>query len=209
MCVGIKRCCVFREELNLVTCETRDKLWLCLTWSVNFRARPSVLSDIKDKLLRLLLAQSHGLLLSSGCPLDEVSMITTSHLFSLWVHYCVGACFKHVKRFELFFFVFVSSIFFPYNVVFFNSSFSSFSASFVSLLLLFFLSILIYFTSLLQSYSPFHKHVMRGYIHRQYRVCGSILHWQDYLRIQIVIYCYFQLIFNYSSKKIIFNKNSI
>ncbi|XP_021914975.1 uncharacterized protein LOC110827547 isoform X2 [Zootermopsis nevadensis] len=42
-----------------------------------YRARPSILSDIKDKLLRLLLAQSHGLLLSSGCPLDE---ITLSHL---------------------------------------------------------------------------------------------------------------------------------
>ena len=37
-----------------------------------FRARPSILSDIKDKMLRLLLAQSHGLLVSSGCPLDEV-----------------------------------------------------------------------------------------------------------------------------------------
>ncbi|GLG94716.1 DNA-binding protein SATB2 [Gryllus bimaculatus] len=36
-----------------------------------YRARPSVLNDIKDKLLRLLLLQSHGLLLSAGCPLDE------------------------------------------------------------------------------------------------------------------------------------------
>ncbi|PNF14791.1 hypothetical protein B7P43_G07614 [Cryptotermes secundus] len=42
-----------------------------------YRARPSILSDIKDKLLRLLLAQSHGLLMSSGCPLDE---LTLSHL---------------------------------------------------------------------------------------------------------------------------------
>ncbi|CAH0562580.1 unnamed protein product [Brassicogethes aeneus] len=40
-----------------------------------FRGRPGTLSDIKDKLLRFLLVQSHGLLLSSGCPLDE-SMVS-------------------------------------------------------------------------------------------------------------------------------------
>lgn len=38
-----------------------------------FRGRPSILNDVKDKLLRFLLAQSHGLLMSTGCPLDEVS----------------------------------------------------------------------------------------------------------------------------------------
>lgn len=37
-----------------------------------FRGRPGTFSDIKDKLLRFLLLQSHGLLISSGCPLDEV-----------------------------------------------------------------------------------------------------------------------------------------
>ncbi|XP_057660139.1 uncharacterized protein LOC130896215 [Diorhabda carinulata] len=37
-----------------------------------FRGRPGVLCEIKDKLLRFLLLQSHGLLLSSGCPLDEI-----------------------------------------------------------------------------------------------------------------------------------------
>lgn len=37
-----------------------------------FRGRPGVVTDIKDKLLRFLLLQSHGLLISSGCPLDEV-----------------------------------------------------------------------------------------------------------------------------------------
>lgn len=37
------------------------------------RSRHSAVLDIKDKLLRLLLLQSHNLLLSSGCPLDEVS----------------------------------------------------------------------------------------------------------------------------------------
>ncbi|XP_024084783.1 uncharacterized protein LOC106665101 isoform X2 [Cimex lectularius] len=36
-----------------------------------FRSRPNALSDMKDKLLRLLLVQSHSMLLSSGCPLDE------------------------------------------------------------------------------------------------------------------------------------------
>lgn len=38
-----------------------------------FRGKPGALAEIKDKLLRFLLLQSHGLLLSSGCPLDEVS----------------------------------------------------------------------------------------------------------------------------------------
>lgn len=40
-----------------------------------FRGRPGVLADIKDKLLRYLLMQSHGLLMSAGCPLDEVSVL--------------------------------------------------------------------------------------------------------------------------------------
>ncbi|RZF47274.1 hypothetical protein LSTR_LSTR004983 [Laodelphax striatellus] len=39
-----------------------------------FRSRPSSLTDMKEKLLRLLLVQSHALLLSSGCPLDEVTL---------------------------------------------------------------------------------------------------------------------------------------
>lgn len=33
------------------------------------------LAEVRDKLLRLLLLQSHGLLRSTGCPLDEVIMI--------------------------------------------------------------------------------------------------------------------------------------
>lgn len=37
-----------------------------------FRGRPGIMTDIKDKLLRFFLLQSHGLLISSGCPLDEV-----------------------------------------------------------------------------------------------------------------------------------------
>jgi len=37
------------------------------------RPRPSLIHDMKDKLLKLLLIQSHGLLVRSGCPLDTVS----------------------------------------------------------------------------------------------------------------------------------------
>ncbi|XP_034248259.1 uncharacterized protein LOC117649500 [Thrips palmi] len=39
-----------------------------------FRSRPSALSDMRDKLLRLLLTHSRALLLNSGCPLDEVTL---------------------------------------------------------------------------------------------------------------------------------------
>lgn len=37
------------------------------------RTKPSLLNDIKDKLLKLLILQSHTVLRSTGCPLDEVS----------------------------------------------------------------------------------------------------------------------------------------
>lgn len=37
------------------------------------RTKPSLLNDIKDKLLKLLILQSHTVLRSMGCPLDEVS----------------------------------------------------------------------------------------------------------------------------------------
>ena len=37
------------------------------------RPKTSLIQDIKDKLLRLLLIQSYNLLLRSGCPLDTVS----------------------------------------------------------------------------------------------------------------------------------------
>lgn len=40
-----------------------------------YRSRPppaSPAAEIKDKLLRLLLLHSHALLISAGCPLDEV-----------------------------------------------------------------------------------------------------------------------------------------
>lgn len=38
------------------------------------RAKGGTTDDLKEKLLRLLLAQSSSLLLGSGCPLDEVSL---------------------------------------------------------------------------------------------------------------------------------------
>lgn len=39
---------------------------------VILRAKPAALTEIKDKLLKLLVIQSHSVLRSSGCPLDEV-----------------------------------------------------------------------------------------------------------------------------------------
>lgn len=39
------------------------------------RTKPSQLAEIKDKLLKLLILQSHTVLRSSGCPLDEVNII--------------------------------------------------------------------------------------------------------------------------------------
>lgn len=38
------------------------------------RTKPSTLTEIKDKLLKLLVLQSHAVLRSSGCPLDEVKL---------------------------------------------------------------------------------------------------------------------------------------
>lgn len=37
------------------------------------RTKPTQLAEIKDKLLKLLILQSHTVLRSTGCPLDEVS----------------------------------------------------------------------------------------------------------------------------------------
>ncbi|KAE8737433.1 hypothetical protein FOCC_FOCC017103 [Frankliniella occidentalis] len=39
-----------------------------------FRSRPSMLADMRDKMLRLLLTQTRSLLLGSGCPLDELTL---------------------------------------------------------------------------------------------------------------------------------------
>lgn len=41
---------------------------------VVLRTKPSMLTEIKDKLLKLLVLQSHAVLRSAGCPLDEVSL---------------------------------------------------------------------------------------------------------------------------------------
>ncbi|KFB51385.1 AGAP006642-PA-like protein [Anopheles sinensis] len=38
------------------------------------RNKPSQLAEIKDKLLKLLILQSHALLRSTGCPLDEITL---------------------------------------------------------------------------------------------------------------------------------------
>lgn len=40
---------------------------------VILRTKPSAFTEIKDKLLKLLIFQSHAVLRSAGCPLDEVS----------------------------------------------------------------------------------------------------------------------------------------
>jgi homeobox domain-containing protein len=41
------------------------------------RTKPTQLAEIKDKLLKLLILQSHSVLRSTGCPLDEVSCSNT------------------------------------------------------------------------------------------------------------------------------------
>ncbi|XP_037902636.1 LOW QUALITY PROTEIN: DNA-binding protein SATB2 [Hermetia illucens] len=41
---------------------------------VILRTKPSTFSEIKDKLLKLLVLQSHAVLRSTGCPLDEVTL---------------------------------------------------------------------------------------------------------------------------------------
>lgn len=47
------------------------------------RTKPSTYTEIKDKLLKLLILQSHAALRSSGCPLDEVSTQGVMELYSL------------------------------------------------------------------------------------------------------------------------------
>lgn len=46
---------------------------------VILRPKTSPFGEIKDKLLKLLVLQSHALLRSTGCPLDEVSPSIRSH----------------------------------------------------------------------------------------------------------------------------------
>lgn len=52
-----------------------------------YRAKGGTAEDLKEKLLRLLLAQSSSLLLGSGCPLDEVSLISSILLLNSYVIY--------------------------------------------------------------------------------------------------------------------------
>lgn len=49
------------------------------------RPKTTMLQDIKDKLLRLLLIQSYNLLLRSGCPLDTVSLVFCILLSFFWI----------------------------------------------------------------------------------------------------------------------------
>lgn len=42
------------------------------------RPKPNVVNDVKEKLLQVLLAQSHSLLLSSGCPIDQTTLAALS-----------------------------------------------------------------------------------------------------------------------------------
>lgn len=48
------------------------------------RAKPSIYSEIKDKLLKLLILQSHPALRSTGCPLDEVNILFFEFSFSIY-----------------------------------------------------------------------------------------------------------------------------
>lgn len=54
---------------------------------VILRTKPSTFTEIKDKLLKLLILQSHAVLRSAGCPLDEVC-VKTFWFFGL--HYKTG-----------------------------------------------------------------------------------------------------------------------
>lgn len=48
---------------------------------VILRTKPSTFLEIKDKLLKLLVIQSHAVLRSAGCPLDEVNFAQYFQLF--------------------------------------------------------------------------------------------------------------------------------
>lgn len=53
-----------------------------------FRSKGGTAEDLKEKLLRLLLAQSSNLLMGSGCPLDEVSKIKHLLLHVFMLEFC-------------------------------------------------------------------------------------------------------------------------
>lgn len=53
-----------------------------------YRSRPpppSPAAEVRNKLLRLLLLHSHALLVSAGCPLDEVSLSILNQLFRVFM----------------------------------------------------------------------------------------------------------------------------
>ncbi|XP_066903585.1 homeobox protein dve-1 [Halyomorpha halys] len=64
------------ESPTMTVGDVLGELTTLLTLKIQiFRVRPGPISDIRDKLLRLLLVQHHAILLASGCPLDE-SLVT-------------------------------------------------------------------------------------------------------------------------------------
>lgn len=67
---------------------------------VILRTKPSMLTEIKDKLLKLLVLQSHAVLRSAGCPLDEVSRKKTNRKFEIFDFVC--RYFIYGKRFTFF-----------------------------------------------------------------------------------------------------------
>jgi hypothetical protein len=51
------------------------------------RSKPTQLAEIKDKLLKLLILQSHAVLRSTGCPLDEVGQVNIISInFFQYIH---------------------------------------------------------------------------------------------------------------------------
>lgn len=56
---------------------------------VILRTKPSTFTEIKDKLLKLLILQSHAVLRSAGCPLDEVSFSSFSNFTPFFVIFCL------------------------------------------------------------------------------------------------------------------------
>ena len=53
---------------------------------VILRTKPSTFGEIKDKLLKLLVLQSHAVLRSTGCPLDEVKHFKLMKFLPNYLH---------------------------------------------------------------------------------------------------------------------------
>lgn len=71
---------------------------------VILRTKPSTFTEIRDKLLKLLILQSHAVLRSAGCPLDEVgvNVLFFFEFFFFKIH-CHGMLNDMIyNRFELY-----------------------------------------------------------------------------------------------------------